>query len=107
MDDEVLVRVGHRRADLAKEQQPLVDAQTAFVAEIVQPLALDVLHDEVRAAIRRDRRAVEPGDVRVGQRGEHPPFVAKAAAAACRSIEAALEQFDGDAAAQRLYQSAR
>ena len=50
VDDEVLVGVLHRGADLAEEPQPVPDREAAVPAVVEQRNALDVLHDEVRLA---------------------------------------------------------
>ena len=81
VDDEVLVRVAHRRAHLAKERQPLVDPQPFGFAKPVQSLALDVLHDQVSLAVRGDAAAVKSRDVRMVERGEHLALVPEVPAA--------------------------
>ena len=53
VDDEVLVRVLHRLADLAEQRQPRVDVEAAARRNTGDRLPFDVLHDEVRAAVRR------------------------------------------------------
>ena len=99
VDDEVLVRVADGRAHLAEERQPPGNPQAARVAVAVQPLALDVLHDEIGTPFGRHRRGVEPGDARVRQPGQHAPLVLELPAPRVVA-EMALEQLDGDAAFQ-------
>ena len=58
MNDEVLVRVLNAPADLEEETEALVDRHTPFIAVRVDADTVDILHDEVRVAVRR-RAAVE------------------------------------------------
>ena len=37
---------------------------------MIKPLAFDIFHDEIRDAVRRDRSAVEPRNVGMGEAGQ-------------------------------------
>ena len=77
--DQVLVRVLHGVADLAKQLEPRRDRQTLLVAVLVDRLAVHVLHDEVRRTLGRRTAVEEAGDVRMVQFGENLALGAEAA----------------------------
>ena len=65
VDDPLLVRVLHRRADLAEQRQPLRQAEPVLVAVVGERDALDQLHDEERPAAVGGAGVEHLGDVRV------------------------------------------
>ena len=65
VDDPLLVRVLHRRADLAEERQPLREAEPVLVAVVGERDALDQLHDEERPAAVGGAGVEDLGDVGV------------------------------------------
>ena len=73
MDDEVVVRVAHRVADLVHEVEPLIDGEIVGVAVAAQVRTVDRLHREVREPRRRETSLDEPRDARVLQEGEDAP----------------------------------
>ena len=96
MDDQVLVGVLDRRADLAEEVQPRGGVQALRVAVVDDRLALDVLHHEVGQAVRRRAAVEQAGDVRVLEAGEDLPLVPEAPHDRL-GVHAALEHLDRDA----------
>ena len=60
---QVLVGVLHGPADVEEEAQALPDAEAFLGAQYRERPALDVLHDEVRAAVRRGAAVEKAGDV--------------------------------------------
>ena len=52
MHDQVLVRVLNRRADLQEQLQARAHVELLPIAITIERLAVDVLHDEVRLAVR-------------------------------------------------------
>ena len=51
MHDQVAVREGHRRADLAEELQAGFDVEALVGSEAIDGATGDELHDQVRASI--------------------------------------------------------
>ena len=74
VDDPLLVRVLHRRADLAEQGQPLGEAQPVLVAVVGQRDALDQLHDEEGAAGVGGAGVEDLGDVGVVHQGQGLPL---------------------------------
>src|SRR5205814_9816419 len=77
MDDQMLVGVMHRRADLAEELEPGRGGKVAAIAIFVDPKTLDILHNEKRNTVLGNSTAVEVGDVWIIQTCEDMLFVAK------------------------------
>ena len=65
VDDQTLMRVTHRAADVAKELQPLTHPVAALLAIAVERLAVDELHHEVRQPVVGRAAVDEPRDVGV------------------------------------------
>jgi len=77
VDHEVLVRVLHRRADRAEEEESLPDAEAVAVAVLAERPPLDVLHDEVRQAVLGRPSVEQLRDVRVVERRQDLPLPAE------------------------------
>ena len=67
MNDQAFVDLLDRAAELQEDADPTFHAHPAFVAELVQRLAVDELHDEVRTPIFRGATVDETSDVRIFQ----------------------------------------
>ena len=65
MDDALEVRVLQRLARLDEERKAVPDREPPRVAELGDRLALDILHREKRAPLRREPAVEHPCDVRV------------------------------------------
>ena len=89
------MRVMYRRADLLKELQAFGCRQALLIGILSDGLAFDVFHHEVRPPVAGGAAVEQAGDVRVIQRREDLPFIAKAAQDEFR-IHAALDELDGD-----------
>ena len=74
VDDPLLVRVLHRRADLAEQRQPVRQAEAVLVAVLGERDALDQLHDEERPAVVGRAGVEDPGDVGVVHQGQGLPL---------------------------------
>jgi hypothetical protein len=72
VDDPLLVGVLDALRDLEKQLEPLANAESVAVAVGHQVLALDVLHDEVRFAVRGGAGVEDAGDVGVVHEAQHP-----------------------------------
>ena len=99
VDDEVLVRVLDRRADVEEQPQPRLDAQPVGVAVRGDRLAVHVLHHEVRQLAVGDAAVEELRDVRMAQRREDLPLGEKSPLD-LPVVEAAADDFDRHAAAE-------
>ena len=77
MNDPGLVCVLHRAAGRVNEPDALLERGLAALAMDVDGFAIDVLHDEVRRAIRGLAPIEQAGDAGVGQVGEELSFVAQ------------------------------
>ena len=53
MDNQILVHILHRGADLPEQRDPLGDRQAVAIAILIDRRALDVIHHEVRFAVGR------------------------------------------------------
>ena len=78
MDDELTMSLLQRGADVREEVEAFVDGQPLFVAEAIDVAALDVLHDEIRPAIRGASAVEQLRDVRMTERRENAPFAFEA-----------------------------
>ncbi len=72
MDNQPLMGCLDRRADVDEEPQAGTHAEAVPPAVVIDRLALDVLHDQVRRALGGEARVVELGDVGMNQAGEDP-----------------------------------
>ena len=72
--DQVGMRVRDGREDFEKQAKAGVDIQPVLVAVAIDPLAFDVLEDEIRLSRRRHARVDEVGDVRMAEAGEDVAF---------------------------------
>ena len=95
VDDEVLVGVVDGRADVAEDTEAIFGGKFLLVAEGVDGVAFDVLHDEVRTAIRGGAAIEEPGDVGVVEGGDDLSFAAEALDDAFL-LHAEADDFEGD-----------
>ena len=64
MDDQILVRVLDGGAEIDEELQPLAQVELPLVAVLIERLAFDVLHYQVRLAVLRLARIDQSRDVR-------------------------------------------
>ncbi|MEM7351389.1 MAG: hypothetical protein AAF657_11320, partial [Acidobacteriota bacterium] len=104
MDDEILVCVLHRGADLAEELDALANAQALAITVLVDASALDALHDEVGSAVF-GRAAVEQlGDVGMVELGEDLALATEAAPKALGGRRGA-EELDRNVLLERLLAS--
>src|SRR5579864_3787172 len=85
----------HRRAYRAEKAEPFGDRQLVIVAILIQRLALDVLHNEVRLAIFRAAAFQQAGDVGMLEAGENLPFGFEASQRK-PGVEAAAHTVDRD-----------
>jgi len=95
MDDQVLVGVLHRSADLPKELQPRCDRKTTLIGVFIDGSAFDQLHNEVRNAIVCGPSIEQACDIRVIERGENLTLVTEALNDRC-GIETASHKLDSD-----------
>ena len=79
MNDQVLMRIGDRRADLAEELQALGRGQRMRVAVGVNRFAVHVLHDEIRQSVIGRSAVDQARDVRMIELRQNLPFIAKPA----------------------------
>src|SRR5262249_34896608 len=75
--DEVAVRVGDRRADLAEKRDLLGDRDARAPGVVHEVLPFDVLHDEGGAPVLSRAAVQEARDVGVLEPGEDLPLVAE------------------------------
>ena len=101
VDDQVLVRVLDGGADLPKEPQPGRSVEPVRVAVVDDRLPLDVLHREVRPAVRRAAAIEEAGDERMLEAGQDLPLVTEPPHDAV-GVHPALEHLDRDALLERV-----
>ena len=101
VDDQVLVRVLDGGADVTKELQARGGVEPVRVAVVDDRLAFDVLHREVRPAVRRAATVEQARDERMLEAGENLPLVAEAADDAV-GVHAALEHLDRHALLERI-----
>ena len=95
MDHPVLVRVIDRFAHRAKQLEPPLDRQPILAAEDVDGQALDILDDEIRAAVLAAAAVEQHRDIRVIQVGQDLTLVQEAPDDGVR-IHPALDQLDRD-----------
>ncbi len=101
VDDQVLVRVLHGGADVTKELEARRGVEPVRVAVVDDRLPLDVLHREVRPAVRRAATVEQARDERMLEAGENLALVPEAADDAV-GVHAALEHLDRDALLERV-----
>ena len=80
VDDEPLVGVLHRRADVQEELEAALEVEPASGAELGDRRAVDVLHDQVRIANLVDAGVEDLRDVRMRERCQHAALGAEAVA---------------------------
>jgi hypothetical protein len=80
VDDQVLVRVLDRPADVDEQLEARPQVQPLIVAVTIQRRALHVLHDQIRLRIFGFARVDQPGDVRMVEAGEDLALGAEAQA---------------------------
>ena len=78
MQDQVAVRVRHRREHVEEEPHPGVDAELPVAAPAIDGRALDVLENQIGLAAVRDAGIEQPGDVRMREAGEEAAFAPEA-----------------------------
>ena len=96
MDNQVLMRVRDRSADLAEQVEPVSNRQLMSAAIFVDWLTIDVLHDEIWGAFTGCPTVEQARDVGVLEAGENLPFVAETLEHRL-GLHAALDQLDRDA----------
>ena len=101
MDDQVLVGVLHRRADLHEHLQSRGRVQVARLAVLVDRLPFDELHGEVGQAVGRGAAVEQSADVGMVEAGENLALVAEAADDRV-GVHAALEDFERHALLERV-----
>ena len=101
VDDQVLVRVLDGRADVTKELQARGGVEPVRIAVVDDRLPFDVLHREVRPAVRRAATVEKTRDERMLEAGEYLPLVPEAADDAV-GVHAALEHLDRHALLERI-----
>ncbi len=74
MDDQVLVRVTHRRANLQEELHALTHRELACLAVAIDGLADDQLHHHVGRSGLRRASIEQPCDIAMVERGENLPL---------------------------------
>ena len=79
VDDQVLVRVLHRRGQLQEEVEPRVGVEFAAIGVVDQRRAVDILHHQVGPSVGGGAAVEQPRDVRVVESGEDLPLGAEAA----------------------------
>ena len=72
--DELTMGVLERFADAREEREALVDGEPLFVAVAIDRAAVDVLHHEIRAAIRGAAAVEQSGDVWMTERRQDAAF---------------------------------
>lgn len=82
-------------ADLQEEVEALGGVEAFLVAPFVDRESIDVLHDDVRAAVVGGAAIEEAGNIGVIEGGDNLPFAAEALEDAVR-LHAAVDDFDGD-----------
>src|SRR5262249_42590905 len=92
MDDEIAVRVSHRRQHIEKEPDALPDIELLPLAIPVDVLAGYVFQDQIRLAAGGYARIEQPRDVRMLQAGEHTAL----------AREAPLRRMPDESGAQQL-----
>jgi trans-2,3-dihydro-3-hydroxyanthranilate isomerase len=100
VDDPLLVRVLHRRADLEEQPHALAHAQAALVGVRGERDAVHALHHEVRFAGLGGARVVDARDVRVLHERQHLPLGLEAREHLGPGDPRA-EELEGDLAAHR------
>ncbi len=95
MDDQALVSELHRVARSQEDGEPLVDPELMFVAVVEERRAGDMLHDQVRAAVRCGASVDQPRDVGVIEHREDLPLGAESLQDLFRA-HAGLDQLDRD-----------
>jgi len=74
VDDALLMRIVNDLADRPEQSQPFLDREVLHQAMLVERLALDQLHHEVRNAVFRDAAIQNLGEVRMVQAGDDLTF---------------------------------
>jgi len=100
VDHRFLVRVLHPRADLQEQLQTLAVGQPVPVAVLGDRDTLDVLHHEVRPAVRRRARVEDLGDRRVVHQRQRLPLGLEAGHDLFR-VHPLLDHLERDLAAHR------
>jgi hypothetical protein len=96
MDDQVLMRVVHRGADVTEETKARRDPELAPIAVHRDRHAVDVLHDEKRKLVVGDTAVEQLRDATVSERGEDLSF----------GDEAPMQFLGVGARAQQLHRNA-
>ena len=101
MDDPGLVRGLERQRDLAPDPQHAADRELAGAIDLViERATVEVLHDDVRRAVRKLADVDRLGDVRVTDRGSGARFVEEPSERFAIARELAVETLDRDAATE-------
>ena len=102
VDDPLLVRVLHGRANLLEQAKALLNAEPVRVAELGEGDALDEFHDEVRLAGVRGAGIEQLGDVGMIHQGDGLPFGLEPGKDRRRVAALDADQFDRDPALDRF-----
>ena len=74
MDDQVLMRMLHRRAHVGEETQPRADVQPVIVAVGGDAAPVHILHDQIGTSVGGESAIEQPRDLRVDQSRKNLPF---------------------------------
>ena len=74
MYDQAAVRMMNGTCNLRERLQPVIDAQSFFIAEPIDASAFDVLHDEIRPAVGRSAAVQQFCNAGMVERGEDLTF---------------------------------
>src|SRR6202158_1537905 len=74
VDNQVGMRVRHRRRHIDKQPEARVDVQHALIAIHIDVLSLDVFENQIRLAVGKYAGVDQVRDVRVRQPGEEAAF---------------------------------
>ena len=99
VDEQPLVRVVDRGADVAEEREARRDVESVPAAVLQDVDAVDVLHDEVREPVVRRADVEQARDVRVVERRQDPALGAEAAQHVF-GVEPASHELDRDVSAE-------
>ena len=87
------MRCPPQKADGLHEPQPLLETEAAMLAIVVDRLAVDVLHDEVRPAVRATAAVQQAGKVRMIEASQDLAFLQESAHDGAR-IHAAADDLE-------------
>ena len=77
--DQVLMSVGDGAANLTEKLEPFADRKLTLFRVVIDPLACDVLHDEIRQPVLRSSAVEQASNVRVVERSKNLAFMLETA----------------------------